>query len=193
MPGLVLSIGMLVTFRNLGLPRPGTPRRSAPICRGRCRSASSSCSRCSAASTVLRGSGLRSRREQMADAAHVVIPIVFPGMIAVALFGFTLVLRRVPAQLAHGRLEEHAAARDLDDDDQRHVAGALRARHSDDRRLLHRDRHRARLDRLHPTQAIGTENELYIESQVGTEVRRTGDRRDSTGQFDQDLRRTRTR
>ena len=38
------------------------------------------------------------------------------------------VLRRVPAKLAHRRHQEHAAARDLDDDHQRHVAGALCAR-----------------------------------------------------------------
>ena len=50
------------------------------------------------------------------------------------------VLRRVRAQPLHGRHLQHPAARDLRHDHQRHDAGALCARHGDDRRLLPRDR-----------------------------------------------------
>ena len=57
---------------------------------------------------------------------EVTLPILLPGIIGVALFGFTLSYDEFArTALAVGR-QQHAAARDLGDDHQRHLAGALR-------------------------------------------------------------------
>src|SRR4029077_8901046 len=95
----------------------------------------------------------------------VVIPIVFPGMIAVALFGFTLSYDEFPRSWLTvgtknklpprsgtmtadgGRNREYASPRDLDHDDECPVASTLRAGHCDDGPLFRRYRDRARLDR----------------------------------------------
>ena len=62
-------------------------------------------------------------------------------------------LRRVPAHLDRGRPEQHAAARDLEHDHQRHLARPLRDRHRDHRGLVPGDRAGAGLDRADPAPA----------------------------------------
>ena len=56
---------------------------------------------------------------------EVTLPILLPGIIGVALFGFTLSYDEIAAHGAGRRQQEHPAARDLGDDHQRHLAGAL--------------------------------------------------------------------
>ena len=65
-----------------------------------------------------------------------ILPILRPGIIGVALFGFTLSYDEFAAHAADGRRAQHAAARDLGHDHQRHLAGALRARHGHHRALF---------------------------------------------------------
>ena len=71
----------------------------------------------------------------------VIIPILAPGLVAVALFGFTLSYDEFARTLADRGLAQHAAARNLEHDAERHVALALRARHGDHDHLVrdHRD------------------------------------------------------
>ncbi len=73
----------------------------------------------------------------------VVSPILAPGLVAVALFGFTLSYDEFARTPADGRLAQHPAARDLEHDAQCHLALALCPRHGDDSRLLHRSSARA--------------------------------------------------
>ena len=188
-PGLVLSIGILVTFRYLGL------------------SAAWYSSALGAHLTWALPFGLLimfailgrlspSYEEAAYDLGAskwqtlkgVVVPIVFPGMIAVALFGFTLSYDEFPRSWLTVGHEEHAAARDLDDDHKRHLARALRARHRDHGRLLHRHRDRARLDRPHP-EADGREANEQHSDETGGRAGRRGLRRDPPGQPDQAVRR----
>ena len=81
---------------------------------------------------------------------NVVLPIVLVGLIAVALFGFTLSYDEFPAQLAHRRSLQHAADRGLGHDDERHLAGALCLGHGHDRGLVCRDCRRLGIGRDHP-------------------------------------------
>ncbi len=120
MPGLVLSIGILVTFRYLGWSATWyTSGLGAHL------------SWALPFGLLIMFAVLGRLSPSYEEAAYdlgagkwqtvkeVVVPIVFPGMIAVALFGFTLSYDEFPRSWLHRRLEEHAAARDLDDDDQR--------------------------------------------------------------------------
>ena len=63
---------------------------------------------------------------------YIIIPILLPGIIAVALFGFTLSYDEFPRSTFTVGARNHAAAGNLEHDHQRHLAGALRARHRDD-------------------------------------------------------------
>ncbi len=76
---------------------------------------------------------------------HVVLPIIAPSLIGVALFGFTLSLRRICADPADGRQLQHAAAGDLRHDDQCDDPGDLCAGHAD--HGLFADHHRGFPDR----------------------------------------------
>ena len=75
---------------------------------------------------------------------EVTLPILLPGIIGVALFGFTLSYDEFARTVADRGQQEHAAARDLGDDHERHLAGALRGRHGHHGRVVRRDHHRAR-------------------------------------------------
>ena len=106
--------------------------------------------------SLLRGGRERSGRKPIGSRLrNVVLPIVLPGIIGVALFGFTLSYDEFPRTLLTVGTKQYAAARNLGDDDQRHLAGPLRPRHGHDGRLLHRHRRGAGLDRLDraPTRA----------------------------------------
>ena len=83
----------------------------------------------------------------------VVVPILAPGLVAVALFGFTLSYDEFARSLQTARLAQHPAARDLEHDAQRHVAVALCARHGDDSGLLHRHWREPGYDRVHAEEA----------------------------------------
>ena len=131
-PGLVLSIGILVTFRYPRLLRRLVQlgaRRASLL--GAALRPAHHVRRPRPAQPVLRGGGLRPRRQQVADGARGGHPDRLPRHDRGGAVRLHAQLRRVPAELADGRHQEHAAARDLDDDHQRHLAGALRARHGD--------------------------------------------------------------
>ena len=66
----------------------------------------------------------------------VIIPVLAPGLVAVALFGFTLVLRRIRPDPADRRPAEHPAAGDMEHDAQCHLAIALCAGYRDHDHLL---------------------------------------------------------
>ena len=61
----------------------------------------------------------------------VTMPILFPGLIAVALFGFTLSYDEIAALALDRGRQEHPSDRNLEHDDQRHHAGALCHWHGD--------------------------------------------------------------
>src|SRR5262245_40683597 len=77
-------------------------------------------------------------------------------------------LRRVSAKLADRRLQEHPADRDLDDDDERHIAGALCARHCHDRHLLRCHRGCALVHRHDPEKAGPPEMNKVIPRSIDT-------------------------
>ena len=79
---------------------------------------------------------------------HVVLPMIAPSLIGVGLFGFTLSYDEFARTLMTVGHLQHAAARNLRHDHQRHDAGALRARHGDDGVLLPRHPGDARRHRL---------------------------------------------
>ena len=83
------------------------------------------------------------------------MPILLPGIIGVALFGFTLSYDEFARTAAGRRREEHAAARDLGDDDQRHLADALCGGRRDHVVSFIVIVAGARLDRRHPAPARG--------------------------------------
>ena len=84
------------------------------------------------------GGGRRDLGAPLADHPAGVIPILPPGLVAVALFGFTLSYDEFARTAADRGSAEHAAARNLEHDAQRHLAFALRARHGDHDHLLPR-------------------------------------------------------
>ena len=155
MPGLFVGLGIALIFRLLGLRRPtGTT------------------SGLGAQLTWTLPFGLlimfavlgrfnRSYEEAATDLGatswqrlrEVTLPILLPGIIGVALFGFTLSYDEFAAHGADGGQQEHAAARDLGDDDQRHLAGAVCGRRGHHDRLVRRDRRGPHLDRRHPAPA----------------------------------------
>ena len=116
----------------------------------------------------------------------VVIPIIVTGIIAVALFGFTLSYDEFARTLLDLGRQQYAAGRDLEHDHERHLAGHLRLGHGDDDLLLRRHRHRAVVDCADPTPPlrpgaprrpalIGTRqgNEPIMQSSLGP-AKRTG-------------------
>ena len=133
MPGLFVGLGIGLVFQLLGvdadLVRLGA-WRAAHL--DACRTA------CLIMFAVL-GRFNRAYEEAASDLGasswqrltHVTLPIVLPGIIGVALFGFTLSYDEFPRTRAHGRKQQYAAAGDLGDDDRRHLAGAVCGRHRD--------------------------------------------------------------
>ena len=79
--------------------------------------------------------------------AHVVLPILLPGMIAVALFGFTLSYDEFAALPADGRCQRNTLPLEIWAMTTNVTSPALlRAGHAHHGRLLRRHRHRPRLD-----------------------------------------------
>ena len=80
---------------------------------------------------------------------YVTLPILLPGIIGVGDGRLHAVLRRVCPHHAGDRRAQHAAARDLRADLQRHLADAVRDRHGDHGRVVPDHRHRAVVDLPH--------------------------------------------
>ena len=78
-----------------------------------------------------------------------------PGIIAVALFGFTLSYDEFARTLQTIGSQQHHADRDLEHDAERYFAVDIRARHADHRAFVFRHRHLDRLDCADPAAAVG--------------------------------------
>ena len=134
MPGLFVGLGIALTFRLLGLPPTGTT------------------SGLGAQLTWTLPFGLlimfavlgrfnRSYEEAATDLGatswqrlrEVTLPILLPGIIGVALFGFTLSYDEFARTALAAGSQEHPAAGDLGDDHERHLAGALCGRRASPR------------------------------------------------------------
>ena len=81
---------------------------------------------------------------------HVTLPIVLPGIIGVALFGFTLSYDEFPRTVLTVGKQKYAAAGDLGDDHQCDLASAVCGRHRDHGHIVHRHRFGVDVDRLDP-------------------------------------------
>ena len=150
-PGLVLSIGILVTFKFTGLPARWY---SSALGAHLSWTLPFGLLIMFAVLSRLNPSYEEAARDLGASPwkvlSQVIVPIVFPGIIAVALFGFTLSYDEFPRSWLTVGPEEHPANRDLDHDHDRNVTGALRSGDGDHRNLLRCDLPGLGLDRAHP-------------------------------------------
>ena len=104
---------------------------------------------------ALRGGRSRPGGEQLADfLGWWWCRFCFPGMIAVALFGFTLSYDEFPRTLLTTGAKNTLPTGDLGHDHQRDLARAVCARNGDDAGLFRRHHPVAGLDRDHPVAAV---------------------------------------